>query len=74
MSWNNPEETEFRLSAVRTNKLFCTGCGKKLKVGEEAIFVLDDKARFMGAYHDGCHDEITFDSVIDSRHPHDLED
>lgn len=74
MSWNNPVETEFKTGIVRTNKLYCTGCQKKLLKGEEAIFVLDDKDRFMAAYHDGCHDEVTIDSITDSLHPHNIED
>lgn len=65
MSWNNPIETEFCVSKVRTKRLLCKECGKVIAQGTEAIFVLSEKHVFMGAYHDGCHPEKSIEDIED---------
>ena len=78
MSWNNPIETEFCVSQVRTKSLKCKECRKLIPKGTEAIFVLSEKRVFMGAYHDGCHPEKSIEMIedddADSLHPMNVED
>lgn len=50
-------------SKVRTNKLKCSGCGRKLRIGEEVIFELYH-GRMLNVYCDICKgdykDEVEF--------------
>lgn len=74
MSWNNPIETEGCFANVRTNKLWCLGCGKKIGKGHKAFFVFDDKRRFMRAVHPGCMNDEEIEMVDnEGLHIHDVE-
>lgn len=76
MSWNNPVATTGSMSTVRTNKLWCSSCGKKLSKGEKGFFVLDDKGRFMRVVHPRCmnHEEDELFDEDDNLHPMNVED
>ena len=75
MSWNNPVATEGCFSIVRTNKLWCSSCGKRLRKGDNAFFVFDDKARFLRTVHPTCINHEELDLIDDEElHPYNIED
>ena len=41
-------------STVRTNKLYCSDCMRKIKKGEDVIFELDENNRMVSVYCSDC--------------------
>jgi hypothetical protein len=63
-------------STVRTNKLKCTDCGRKINRGEDAVFELDDcKHKPMQAVFclPGCGAAYEQQVIDDEQHPFDLD-
>ena len=61
---------QYSESTVRTKKLHCTTCKRKLNKGERVIFELTDDARFKGVFCKSCQCETMVHEVImNSSHP-----
>lgn len=75
---NQPDYgNDFVESVVRTNKLYCSGCGSKIKKGDNVTFELNWSHKMEGVYCHSCSeaDDYMQVGIIESnRHPFDLED
>ena len=62
-------------SKVRTNRLHCSDCGRKIRKGEEAVFKLDDceDKPMQGVYGPCCKDAYEIQVIDSQQHPHDLD-
>lgn len=59
-------------SNVRTNRLQCTSCRKRLKVGSLALFDLNGRGRMRAVYCDTCAENLGHVDDGDPRlHEHD---
>jgi hypothetical protein len=71
------DDYSFVESEVRTNKLHCSDCLKKIKVGEEVIFYLDNSGnspKMKEVYCPICKGKYEQHIDVESdRHPFDLD-
>lgn len=56
-------------SKVRTNKLYCSDCGDKIKKGDEVIFLLTDERQMEEVYCEVCSRKYEVQALEDSTHP-----
>lgn len=61
--------TKFCESKVRTNRLHCSDCQIKIKVGEDVIFELEDR-KMLNVYCPKCSDNYTQQVLEDEEHPY----
>lgn len=41
-------------STVRTSRLRCSQCGQRIRIGEEAVFCLDEDGKMEEVFHPRC--------------------
>ncbi len=68
------ENERFTESVARTNKLWCSNCGKKIKKGETVVFKLDTVTESMkDVYCENCKSEYNYEVACDTQHAFDLD-
>jgi len=62
-------------SVVRTNKLWCSDCGRRIRKGETVVFCVDTRTERMKTVHCGdCRDSgLDYMVTCDTQHPFDLD-
>lgn len=56
-------------STVRTNRLHCSDCSNKIRIGDDAIFELSSGGRMINVYCKKCKSSYMREAIEDSEHP-----
>lgn len=56
-------------SKVRTNKLYCSDCGDRIKKGDNVIFLLTDEREMEDVYCKSCSKKYENQALEDNVHP-----
>ena len=63
-------------SKARTNKLWCSDCESKIKIGESVVFHLSNetgKDKMLEVFCNQCSENYNGNVADDTRHPFDIE-
>jgi len=56
-------------STARTNRLWCSDCGKAIKKGAHVTFELSESGHMLNVYCSLCSSDYLHDVILDSIHP-----